>query len=122
MNLDGDIESFSLPIEPDAKPIAFMRVAGKHLQEKSVLEQFCGTYEVMDQTATVAFKGEHILSLTLPGQPTYELEPYKEDSFRVKGLSGYSVAFQRDEAGVVTQALFKQPFGTLIATKKAEQQ
>ncbi|GHO76789.1 penicillin-binding protein [Ktedonobacter sp. SOSP1-85] len=121
-NLDGDIESFSLPIEPDATPIAFMRVAAKHLQEKSVLEQFCGAYEVMDQAATVAFKGEHILSLTLPGQPTYELEPYKEDSFRVKGLSGYSVAFQRDEAGVVTQALFKQPFGTLVATKKAEQQ
>ncbi|EFH85792.1 serine hydrolase [Ktedonobacter racemifer] len=121
-NLDGDIESFSLPIEPEAKPIAFMRVAGKHLQAKSVLGQFCGAYEVMDQTATVAFKSEHTLSLTLPGQPTYELEPYKEDSFRVKGLSGYSVAFQRDEAGVVTQALFKQPFGTLTGTKKAEQQ
>ncbi|EFH85793.1 serine hydrolase [Ktedonobacter racemifer] len=37
--LDGDIESFSLPIEPGFKPLVFTRVADKSLREKSVLEK-----------------------------------------------------------------------------------
>ncbi len=120
-NLKGDIESFSigLGVEPGTKPIVFLRAADKSMQEKSFLDQFTGDYEVMGLTLTVVLKGEKALSLTVPGQPLYELEPYKGTDFRLKGHNGFSIAFKRDEAGTVTEAVLTQPQGVFTAKRKA---
>ena len=122
MNLKGDIESFSmaLGLEPGAKPLVFTRVADKSMQEKGFLQQFVGEYEVMGMTMTVALKGEHALSATVPGQPPYELEPYKGTAFHIKGQSEFSIEFRRDEAGQVVEAVLNQPQGVLTARKKAQ--
>jgi CubicO group peptidase (beta-lactamase class C family) len=120
MNLKGDIESFSiaLGLEPGMKPFVFTRAADKSMQEKGFLEQFVGDYEVIGMTMTVALRGEQALSATIPGQPTYELEPYKGTEFRIKGQSDVSIEFRRNEAGQVVEAVLNQPQGTLIARKK----
>ncbi|MEO8973206.1 MAG: serine hydrolase [Ktedonobacteraceae bacterium] len=119
-NVKGDIESLSVPLEPEVRDIVFKRVARKEMQEKSFLEQFTGEYEVIGITIVVALKNEHTLSVTVPQQPVYELEPYKGTAFRFKGLTGYSIEFKRNADGIVTEAEFEQPFGVVIAKKKIE--
>ena len=116
----GDIESLSIPLEPEVKDIVFKRMPRKNMLEKSFLEQFTGEYEVMSITIVVALKNEHTLSVTVPQQPVYELEPYKGTAFRFKGLSGYSIEFKRNADGTVTEAEFEQPFGVVTAKKKME--
>ncbi|HZR42111.1 MAG TPA: serine hydrolase [Ktedonobacteraceae bacterium] len=120
MNLKGDIESFSiaLGLEPGMKPFVFTRAADKSMQEKGFLEQFVGDYEVMGMMMTIALRGEQALSATLPGQPTYELEPYKATEFRIKGQPEVSIEFRHNEAGQVVEAVLNQPQGILIARKK----
>jgi hypothetical protein len=121
-NLAGDIESFSiaLGLEPGIKPFVFTRAADRSMQEKGFLEQFVGDYEVMGMTMVVAFKGEQALSATVPGQPTYDLEPSKGTTFRIKGQPDVSIEFRRDETGQVVEAVLNQPQGALTARKKKQ--
>lgn len=117
-NVKGDIESLSAPLESEVKDIVFKRVPRKEMLEKSFLEQFTGEYEVMGLTIVVALKNEQTLSVTVPQQPVYELEPYKGTAFRFKGLTGYSIEFKHNADGIVTEAEFEQPFGVVTAKKK----
>ncbi len=55
--------------------------------------------------------------MTVPGQPTYDLEPYLGTEFRIKGLEGYSVLFQVEKKDV-TGLVFIQPNGTFPAKRK----
>ena len=118
-NLKGDIES-AVPLEPAVKAIVFTRAASKELMNRVFLEQFVGVYEVANMRITVALKGEHGLAMTVPGQPEYELLPFKGTTFQLKGLSGYSVEFKYDEAGKVSEAVFTQPFGTVAVKRMRE--
>jgi hypothetical protein len=118
-NVKGDIDTLSAPMEPTVKDIVFKRVPNKQMADKSFLEQFTGLYEVMGMTMTVALKGENALIVSIPGQPTLELVPYKGTEFHIKGLSGFSVEFKRDEAGTITEALLVQPNGAFSAKKKS---
>jgi hypothetical protein len=118
-NVKGDIDRLSAPLEPTVKDIVFQRLPAKGLTDKSFLEQFVGEYEVIGMTMTIALKGEKALVASLPMQPEVELVPYKGTIFHVKGLSGYSIEFKLDAAGRVTEAIVEQPFGVVIATKKA---
>lgn len=56
-----------------------------------------------------------VLTLTVPGQP---MVPTRGTSFDLKGLSGFSVQFTRDEAGVVTELVLYQPNGTFVAKRR----
>ena len=70
-----------------------------------------------DQAVTFAVTGD-TLRLTVPGQLVYELVPRKELSFDVKGLPGFSVDFQMDASGKVSEAVFNQPNGVFHAKRK----
>lgn len=117
-NVKGDIDSLSAPLEPTVKDIVFKRLPPKGLMDKSFLEQFIGEYDVIGMTMTIALKGDKALIGSLPLQPEFELVPYKGTIFHVKGLSGYSIEFKHNDAGVVTEAIVEQPFGVVTATKK----
>ena len=117
-NIKGDVDTLSAPMEPAVKDIVFKRVPNKQMTDRSFLEQFTGLYEVMGMTMTVALKGENALTVSIPGQPTLELVPYKDTEFHVKGLSGFSVEFKRDESGAITEALLVEPYGAFTAKKK----
>jgi CubicO group peptidase (beta-lactamase class C family) len=114
----GEIESLAIALEPAVQPITFKRAASKEMQEKSFLEQFVGAYEVLGITCTVALRGEKTLYLTVPGQPDYELVPYQGTTFQIKGHTGFSVAFKRDEQGNIAEAVLTQPQGTMTAKRK----
>lgn len=116
-NEKGDIDRVSVPLEPAVKPIVFTRKASAQMSDAKFLAQFLGEYELSGQLVTVALRGEKTLTLTVPGQPTYELEPYKDAEFNLKSLTGFSVKFTM-EKGKVSAAVFHQPNGVFTAKRK----
>jgi CubicO group peptidase (beta-lactamase class C family) len=117
-DIRGNISSLSVQLEPSVKDIVFNRAASKAVLEKSFLEKFVGKYDLMGTEIAIALKEEKTLTLTVPGQPVYELVPFKGAEFTLKGLQGYSVEFKMDASGAVTEAVFHQPTGTVSAKKK----
>jgi CubicO group peptidase (beta-lactamase class C family) len=117
-DLKGNIASFSVPLEPSVKDIVFTRAADKGMSEKGFLEKFVGTYILSGAEVNVVLREGKGLVLTVPGQPDYELVPYRGTEFNLKGVEGYSVEFKQDAAGAVTEVLVHQPNGTFPAKKK----
>lgn len=113
--LKGEIGSFAIPLEAGVKDIVFSRRGEKVSRE--ALESLVGEYVLMNITATVALEGDNF-TLTVPGQPRYELVPMKGLSFDFKGLPGYSVEFKKDESGKITEVMFFQPHGNFAAKRK----
>jgi CubicO group peptidase (beta-lactamase class C family) len=116
-NWNGEIDSLSSPLEPDVQDIVFRRVADAGMSERSFLEKFAGQYQLGPNTIVFALRGEHTLTLTIPGQPTRELEPVRGTRFNLKGLSGYAVEFKQ-AGGAVTEVVFLQPESTVVAKRK----
>ncbi len=70
----------------------------------------------MGLTVTVVVREDNQLTLTVPGQPPYILEPYRGTEFNLKDVPGYSVRFVV-EKGKTTEVIFIQP-GAVISAKK----
>ncbi len=119
-NNAGDIDRVSLPLEPSVKEISFARIPPSFMRDPKYLKQFLGEYKVEGetQTCTTGLKGDSTLTLYVAGQAVYELEPYKDREFTIKGLTGFRVAFTLDKSGSVTEAIFYQPNGIFTATKQ----
>jgi hypothetical protein len=117
-NKKGDVDRVAIPLESNVSDIVFTRVADEAMKQRSFLEPFVGQYELGPNVVTVALKGENQLTLTVPGQPTYELVPTRGTSFDLKGLNGFSVEFKKDASGKVTEMVSYQPNGTLVAKRK----
>ncbi|HSR67326.1 MAG TPA: serine hydrolase [Acidobacteriota bacterium] len=117
-NLRGDITSVSAPFEPSVDPIVFRREAEARLSDPDYLARFTGRFELGPQKMTIAVKGDK-LTLSITGQPTYTLKPYKGTEFNIGDLQGFSVEFQFDEEGGerATQLVFKQPNGVFTAKR-----
>lgn len=116
-NEKGDIDRVSVPLESAVKAIIFTRKAASQMSDPKFLAQFLGEYDLNGQVITVALRGENTLTLTVPGQPTYELEPYKDTEFNLKSLTGYSVKFTM-EKGKAVAVVFHQPNGVFTAKRK----
>ena len=82
------------------------------MTQKTFLKPFTGDYQRGPITAVVALKGDTALTLTMPGQPIYNLAPVRGTKFNIKELNGYSVEFKGDDM------VFYQPNGTFSATRK----
>jgi CubicO group peptidase (beta-lactamase class C family) len=117
-NVKGDIDTLIVPLEPTGNDIIFKRVPNKEMRDRAFLEQFVGVYEFLEMQIVISLKGEQTLSASFPGQPGYELEPYKGTEFLTKGSSGVSVEFQRDTSGAVTGVVATLPYGVFHASKK----
>lgn len=119
INEKGDINSISAPLERSVKNIIFNRVASKAMTGKIFLKKFVGTYNFKGtgQNAKVFFKGDTTLFLNVPGQPEFELVPYKDTTFELKGLKGFNIEFVTDQTGNVTALISHQPNGTFRAEK-----
>lgn len=115
-NTEGLIEALSAKIEPSVAAVRFEVSADASLSDPELLAQFAGAYMIGELKLTVAMRGDE-LTVTVPGQPTYTLEPSREDAFELKGLDGYSIVFQRDDAGTVNAAELRQPNGTAVAER-----
>ncbi len=114
----GNIASLSIPFESTVKDIVFTRAPEKAMMEKSFLEKFVGQYEYQSLVVTISLKSEKTLTATVPGQPEYELIPYKGTEFNLKGMAGFSVEFKLDDTGRSVEATFKQPGATTAFKRK----
>src|SRR5215475_12524698 len=102
MNKKGDIDRIAAALEPAlGEDIVFTRVPEKIATE--VLQTLVGDYLLNDKTVTVSLVSGK-LQLTVPGQPQYELVPAKGLTFDVRNLPGFSVEFQKDASGKVSEA------------------
>jgi len=109
------VDRLSLPLEPTVAEIVFTRKPIQLTAEQ--LRRFVGQYELPGAVATVELQAGDRLTVTVLGQPTYELLPYRANELKLKGLIGYSLRFE-EENGVVTAASFVQPNGTFRAKRK----
>ncbi len=116
----GNVTSLSVGLEPSAKPIVFTRLPDKAMQNRAFLEPFVGKYELMGMTVTISLRGDTQLIASVPGQGDQTLEPYMDTTFTLKGLSGFSIKFVRDESGAVTEAVITQPGATVSAKRVVE--
>jgi CubicO group peptidase (beta-lactamase class C family) len=116
-NVKGDIDTLVVPFEVTGNDIVFKRVPDKLMREQAFLEQFVGVYEFLEMQFVVFLKDEHTLSLTIPGQPDYELTPYKGNEFLAKGRSGLSVEFEHNASGAVTGLAATMPDGMFRGLK-----
>ena len=115
--MDGSIDEVAIPLESAVDPIVFTRTADKTLTSVEYLRQFTGEYALRGQTLTVRLRGEDTLILTVPGQPTYTLEPTSKNSFTLKDQSGFRVEFKMT-GDAATQMVLHQPNGTFTAERK----
>lgn len=118
LNLEGDVETLALPLEPNVPAIVFRRLPDKGMRERSFLEPLTGEYELWATTVTVSLKGDDTLLLVVPGQPPYELVPQRGLRFELKAITGFSVEFIKDPGGRVTEMVSYQPNGTFVAKRK----
>jgi CubicO group peptidase (beta-lactamase class C family) len=117
-NKRGEIDRLLVPFEPNVEDIVFERVADETMQGRDFLGQFEGEYELGTSVLTVELRGDDRLTLTVPGQPTYELVPSRGTTFELEGLNGYSLEFRRDESGAVVELVLYQPNGTFAARRR----
>ena len=117
-NVKGEISAVSIPLEPSVKEIVFTRMPEKEMLEKGFLEALAGEYALAGATASVALRADRTLTLTVPGQPVYELAPTRGLSFDIKGLTGFSIEFKKDATGAVTEMVSHQPNGSFAAKRK----
>jgi CubicO group peptidase (beta-lactamase class C family) len=111
-NLAGEIESLGIPFESTLKDIVFVRLGDRNMMQKTFLQPLTGDYQRGPMLAAIALKGDSALTLTLPGQPVYNLVPVRGTKFNIKELNGYSVEFKGDDL------VFYQPTGTFSATRR----
>ena len=111
-NLQGDIDFLSLPLESTVKDVVFTRVGDAKMKTRTFLQPLTGIFARGPVDVTVAMKGDNAITLTIPGQGTFDLEPVRGTKFNIKGLTGYSVEFLGDDL------VFYQPNGTFSATRK----
>jgi len=111
-NLAGEIESLGIPFESTLKDITFIKLGDRSMTQKTFLQPLTGDYQRGPLLAAISLKGDSALTLTLPGQPVYNLVPLHGTKFNIKELNGYSVEFKGDDL------VFYQPNGTFSATRK----
>ncbi len=116
-NIQGDIHNFSSSLEPSVAPIEFVKLPPLELYDPEYLIQFVGKYEMGGVTVSVELNKSGSLMLTYPGQPVYELIPYKGTEFSIKDLDNFHISFIIDKNNEVTGLTFIQPNGTFDAKR-----
>ncbi len=118
-DINGDISSISMPLEPSVKDIVFTRMPDKQLTQRSFIEPFTGEYEIAGSPVPlkVSLRGENTLIVSVPGQPDYQLNPKRGATFQFADFSGITIEFKRDASGKVTEAALNE-LGTVIVLKK----
>ena len=110
-NVDGQIAAVEARFEIRAEPISFLKTADPRLSDPAFLEGLVGIYETpTGEKARIELAGDG-LTLSIPGQPTYTLEPNLSGRFVLKEARVVSIGFELDDNGRAIKALLYQPDG-----------
>lgn len=114
--LDGEIDSLRAQMESAEEPFEFKRLGDANLRDLKFLEKLTGDFTIDTQAVKFSIVGS-VLTATLPGQPVYELEPARHNTFRIKELPGFTIQFVASENGAFDEAKFVQPNGVFTAKR-----
>jgi CubicO group peptidase (beta-lactamase class C family) len=108
---DGDITALTVPFEPSVEPLRFDRLPDARAKDPEVLRRLCGTYAMGPIEVVVALRCDHVLTVTVPGAPPFDLQPARRGlRFEVAGQPAVTAEFELDETGAVAR-LVAQPLG-----------
>jgi CubicO group peptidase (beta-lactamase class C family) len=111
---DGDVTALTVPFEPSVEPQRFDRLPDARAQDPEVLRRLCGTYAMGQIEVVVALRGGHVLTVSTPGAPPFELQPAGRGlRFEVKEQPAVTAEFELDNSGAVTR-LVAQPLGIFL--------
>jgi hypothetical protein len=116
-NWEGNVASLSCALEPNAKDIVFTRMPERRMHEASFLQPLTGTYQIADFKMLITLRPDNVLTITLPNQKVYELEPVRGYTFSFKGENGWTVDFKHDDNGGVTEFSLNQAGSSSIYRK-----
>ena len=66
----------------------------------------------------VTLRADNVLTVTLPSQKTWELDPIRGNTFEVKGENGRRIDFKRNADGKVTELSLNQTGSSTVYEKK----
>lgn len=120
-DINGFVASLEAPFEPSLEAITFEKRPNAQFFDPGYLKQFVGKYKLLTQAFTISLKGNS-LTLFVPGQPVYDLEPGLGDEFIFKQFRSISVKFKFDEKGQVSSIELYQPNGIFEAERIKEKE
>ena len=115
-NVDGLVAAVEVPFEATVDPIVLAKKPDKKFFDPAFLKKYVGRYQLLDQITTVSLKGNR-LTLSVPGQPEYELVPTLGGEFVLKQVKTIHVRFIEDENGQVVGMEAIQPEGIFEAKR-----
>jgi CubicO group peptidase (beta-lactamase class C family) len=115
-DLEGEVSTLNVPIEPNVPPTAFTRRAPAEMTTRAFLEPLTGTYEVGGIDVEVVLREDGVLQYVQLGRPR-DLVPVRGTLFRIKDLTGVSVEFLKDASGKVDRIAVHSA-GSIIAPRK----
>jgi len=107
---NGNVVGVAIPFEASVEDIYFVKKPDAKMSDPAYLKTLVGSYALASQTVTVALKGD-ALTLTIPGQPVYDLVPEVGGEFSLKVAKVVRVRFVPDAKGQVTTLEVSQPGG-----------
>jgi CubicO group peptidase (beta-lactamase class C family) len=109
-DVNGNVVGVAIPFEASVDDIYFVKKPDARLSDPAYLKTLLGAYTLASQTVTVGLKGA-VLTLSIPGQPVYELVPEVGGEFSLKVAKVVRVKFLEDAKGTVTGLEIIQPSG-----------
>lgn len=99
-NPQGDIDGFTISL--DEGEVFFNKKVDASLSDPKTLGLYAGNYELAGKTLTITLKNENQLFISIPGEPDYQLIPYKKNEFKLKEFSDIKMVFKTENGKVVS--------------------
>ena len=108
MDIQGNINALSIPLEPTLDAIVFKRLPATLSHDE--LLNFVGTYDfpMEDVLWEISLERDDTLMIQATGQGAYQLIPYQKLVFKVGGVPNATVKFVKNEHGDIIEARFIQ--------------
>jgi CubicO group peptidase (beta-lactamase class C family) len=107
---NGNVVGVAVPMEAALDDIYFAKKPDARMSDPAYLKTLLGAYALTTQTVTVGLKG-NVLTLSIPGQPVYDLVPEVGGEFSLKVAKVVRVRFLEDAKGQATALEISQPSG-----------
>jgi len=117
-DVNGRVASVTGAFEPTIDDIVFAKKPDARQYDPAFLKKLTGRYDLMGQTVVIGLRGDR-LTVSIAGQPEYQLEPDLGGEFYLKEVKSVTLRFLTDAKGEVTAAELSQP-GGVFEVKKLE--
>ena len=117
-NPQGEISQALMSL--DEAEVVFVRRPDASLSAPKTLQEYTGKYESAGSTFDVSLKSDNNLYFSIPGQPVYQLVPYKPRKFRIQAFSDLTFEFVVKDGNVISMKQI-DPSGEYEFKRKASQ-